>query len=97
MKRLVILLLFIFIAALGLLLALLNPYDVSFNYYLGELELPQAVLLVLTLILGALLGMVSNLAMLLGRRRELAKLRKRVKLQEQEIRNLREIPLRDLH
>lgn len=97
MKRLLILVLFIAVGVLGLFLAMLNPYDVSFNYYLGEIKLPIAVLLVLTLAVGSVIGMLSNLLLLFSRRREVRRLRRRIRLQEQEIRNLRDIPLRDLH
>ena len=81
----------------GLSFAVLNASPVHLNYYFGSRDVPLSVALVLTLLLGAVLGVVSSFGVVLKLRREIARLRKAVKLAEKEILNLRSIPIKDVH
>jgi putative membrane protein len=94
MKRVAIILLLLLIAIIGAVLANLNAGEVSFNYYFSSITLPLAVLLFLVLTTGALAGVLLSLGILLSVRNEKARINKRLKVCEQEIKNLREIPIK---
>lgn len=97
MKRLLFLITTLLLVLFGLSFASLNPEPVSLRYYFGELELPLSLLLSLVLAVGALLGMTVSLMLWLREKRRCALLQRRVRLSEKEIRNLREIPIKDSH
>ena len=63
--------------------------------YLGQLDVPLALLLVAALAVGALLGSLIGFGRVLRVRREMAKLRRESRATEEEVRNLRALPLRD--
>lgn len=80
-----------------LLFTLLNAELVSLNYYLGQVEQPLALILVVTFVAGALIGLLSSVVMIISARHEISKLRKQIKQTEQEVMNLRSIPIKDKH
>jgi len=89
-----------FIVVILLLVALftsLNADPVSLNYYLDKVEQPLALILVATFVVGALIGLLSSVVVILSARREVSKLRKQIKQTEQEVLNLRSIPIKDNH
>lgn len=94
MKRVVIILLLLLIAMVGAVIANLNADLISFNYYFSTITLPLAVLLFLALSTGALAGVLLTLGMVLKARRDRARIQKRLKMCEQEVKNLREIPIK---
>jgi putative membrane protein len=94
MKRALLLFLLLLIALLGSVLAHLNAELVSFNYYFSTLSLPLALLLFFVLAAGVLCGVLLSLGMVLHARRERAQLRRRLTMCEQEIKNLRDIPIK---
>ncbi len=81
------------IVALGAALAALNPDAVRFDYYFGNLQLSLALLMVLALAVGTLLGVLTGLFWALGLRRENLRLRRRLELSQQELTNLRTLPV----
>ena len=97
MLRIIRFIFLLLIVIVGLSFAVLNAETVSLNYYLGSWQAPLSLILVVALALGALFGVLACLSLLLGLKRELAKLRKAAKLSEQEVKNLRAIPLKGTH
>lgn len=97
MKRVLILIAIVVVAFLGLAFAVLNAGAVEVKYYLGTFSLPLALLLVITLLMGAILGGLASVGVALRQRRENGRLRKRMSLIEAEVKNLREMPIRDRH
>lgn len=97
MKRILAFIILLCFAAMGLGFTVLNAGDVHLNYYFGEAVLPLALIMVGTLAVGALLGLLAAAGMLMGRKHENSRLRRRLRLAEQEIHNLRELPVRDRH
>lgn len=97
MKRLLAITAIFIVGFIGLSFAVLNAGNVEFKYYLGTLSMPLALLLVVTLLLGVLLGGIACVGFILNQRRENRRLRKRLSLIETELKNLREIPIRDTH
>jgi len=83
------------IVLIGLSFAMENSHSVEFHYYVGSVQTPLAWLLVLTLLAGAVLGMIASLGVILRLRAELRRLRKQVAVAQEEVRNLRAIPIRN--
>lgn len=72
-----------------------NNHIVELNYYVGTVEVPLALLLVVTLSIGAILGFIASLRPLLSSRMEVARLKRSVKLSSQEVENLRSLPVKE--
>jgi len=81
----------------GIVFAVLNAENVQLNYYLGSVELPLSLILVVAMIIGALLGIFASLSFIIGSRRSASKLKHSVEVAEKEIANLRNIPIKDEH
>ena len=95
MSRLVSLILTAIFVLLGLAFAVVNAKPVELNYFLATREVPLAMVLVLTLTLGALMGIVFSLGMVIRLKRETLRLRRQIQLTEQEVVNLRTMPIKD--
>jgi putative membrane protein len=85
----------IILVVVGSAFAYLNSDGVSLNYYFGSQEMPLSLLLIITLIFGAILGMLSATGIILKLKRENASLRRKTKLVSEEVENLRAIPLKE--
>ncbi len=97
MKRALLFLLFIFLALISSVLTRLNLEPVTFNYYFASVDLSLAMLLMVVFICGALVGLMLTLGMSLSARSERRRLQRTLQLREQEIRNLRDIPIKGKH
>ena len=97
MLRLVYISLTLFIIIFGIVFAVLNAENVQLNYYLGTIELPLSLVLVLAMIIGAILGIFASLSFIIGSRRSASKLKRSVEVAEKEIVNLRNIPIKNEH
>ncbi|HKJ77164.1 MAG TPA: LapA family protein [Gammaproteobacteria bacterium] len=95
MKRLLVFLFILVVVVLGLGFAVLNAESVAVNFYFGTLQAPLSMVVVLAMVVGALLGVAASLKMVLAQRRRAGKLQHQVQLAEQELKNLREIPIKD--
>ena len=90
--------LFLFIIILlGVTFATLNSQVVILNYYIGHHPLPLSLLLVSVFAIGCLLGVLVTVWLLIKTKIQNRHLRKKLKLVEKEVENLRAIPLRDQH
>ncbi|NIR59176.1 MAG: LapA family protein [Gammaproteobacteria bacterium] len=97
MARLIGWILAVVLLVLGLTFAVLNAEPVEVKYYFGGVRLPLAVLLVSTLIAGALLGVAASLVVIVRQRRRIAHLKRQVRVTEKELMNLRNMPIKDAH
>jgi len=97
MSRLVSVVLVFILAILGLAFAAINAKPVELNYFLATREVPLAMTLVLTLVFGALVGLLFSLGMVIRFKRETLRLRRQIRIVEQEVTNLRNIPIKDAH
>lgn len=97
MLRLVYLFMALFVVILGVAFSVLNADYVTLHYYLGSIELPLSLILVLAMIVGATLGVFASLSFIIGSRRKSAKLKRTVEAAEKEILNLRNIPIKNQH
>ena len=85
-----------FVAMLcGLFFGLLNAAPVKVDYYFGARELPLALVLVITLLAGAVCGVLATLGVIFRNNREISRLRKEVKIAGKELSNLRALPYQD--
>lgn len=95
MKRIILLITLLLFAALAAVFASLNLELVRIDYYLASAQLPLALLLFITLLLGVLVGVLACTVLLYSNMMERRRLRKQLVLCQQEIRNLRDIPIKD--
>jgi putative membrane protein len=93
MVRIVSLLFVLVIVIFGMTFAILNPDSVTINYYLGHYTLPLSLLLVLVFAGGCLVGMTAGLWLLVKAKIQSYRLQHRLTLAEEEVANLRAIPL----
>lgn len=87
----------IVIIALGVSFATLNSGVVTLNYYLGHKVMPLSFLLVSVFATGCLLGLLVGLGIVVRLKVKNYRLRRRLRLAEKEVVNLRAIPLQDRH
>lgn len=97
MIRALLLFLLILLAIATSVMIRLNLEPVIFNYYFGSLELPLSLLIIIALTSGTVVGLVLTIGLALSTRAERRRLRRTLHLREQEIRNLRDIPIKDRH
>lgn len=97
MSRLISFVLVLTLVLFGLAFAVINAKPVELNYFLATREVPLAMTLVLTLVCGALIGLLFSMGMVIRLKRETLRLRRQIRLAEQEVSNLRNIPIKDVH
>ncbi len=95
MGRVLSAILILVVLVLTISFSVINAHSVVINYYFGTSELPLALLLVLAVVAGALLGVAAVITMVLRLRLEVARLRRNAKITEKEISNLRSMPLKE--
>lgn len=96
MQRVIGSLLLLVLLVIGLSFSFLNAHSVTLQYYFGAQSAPLSFVIVAALIFGAILGVLASLGVILRQRREIARLRREVRVHEQEVANLRNIPLKDV-
>jgi len=83
------------ILILGVTFAILNAAPVAVHYYIGSQQLPLSLLLVMSFGIGLLIGLLVlgfNILRLKAKNRGL---RKQLRVAEEEINNLRALPVKD--
>lgn len=85
----------IILIIIGISFAGLNAEPITLNYYIGTAILPLSLLLVLVLISGCVLGLLGSVIPYFKLKRANRHLRQRLKLVEEEVANLRAIPLKN--
>lgn len=91
----IIVLLCIFV--LALLLAYANGTTVVLDYLMGSIRVHLSSALLAAAVIGWLLGLLSSLAVIFRLKREAWRLKRSVRDAEAEIRNLRNLPLKNDH
>jgi len=85
------------IALLGVIFAILNAETVQVNYYFGSKDTPLSLAIILSMLLGAILGLFASLGLILKSKREVSKYKRLADTAEKEIANLRAIPIKNQH
>ncbi len=96
MKRIILWLFIILVVLFGITFSVLNAELVTLDYYFSEIKIPLSIVVVTSLAFGILLGIATSVLVSLKTRRELSRLRKKLKNKELEISNMRAIPVQDL-
>ena len=97
MRRILTIIIFIIVFAVGIAFSAINNDSITINYYLGTLSLPLSIVVVLSIILGIILGALAIFSGSLKLRYENRRLHKKLETSEQEINSLRILPLTDEH
>jgi len=87
----------VLIALLGVIFAILNAEPVQFNYYFGSTQTPFSLAIVIAMLVGAMLGLLAGLGMIMKAKRQVSRLRRSAEITEKEIANLRAIPIKNQH
>ncbi len=96
MGRFLMWILVLLVLGAGLSFGVLNAQAVPLRYYLGSTEVPLSLALAVAFAGGVLLGIVACMGGMIRQRREIARLRKAVRVAEQEVENLRTLPIKDV-
>lgn len=83
------------VAFLGLVFALLNAQKVPFDYYFGTREIPLAFIIAVAVAFGALLGVTASLSLVVRAKRQSAGFRKNASVAEKELAQLRAFSIND--
>lgn len=97
MLRWLILILLLCVFVVALLLAYANGGIVTVSYLAGEIHMHLSSALLGAAVIGWLLGLLSSLAVIFRLKREAWKLKRSIRDSEAEIRNLRNLPLKNDH
>ncbi len=87
----------ILVILIGITFAALNPQRITLNYYLDTKSVHLPLMVLTTLVIGAVLGVIAMLPVLLKTKSVTRRYKHRVKQVEQEVQNLRNIPIKDSH
>lgn len=85
------------IALFGIIFAILNSDSVEFHYYFGSQPIPFSLAIIIAMLIGAVLGLLASLGIIIKAKRQVAKLKRTVEVTEKEIVNLRAIPIKNQH
>ncbi|MGH8371433.1 MAG: LapA family protein [Gammaproteobacteria bacterium] len=97
MLRWIAIIIFLCVFAVALLFAYANGNTVQVSYLIGDLRVHLSSALLGAAIIGWLLGLLSSLAVIFRLKREAWKLKRSIRDAEAEIRNLRNLPLKNDH
>jgi putative membrane protein len=95
MVRLLGFLLLLVLVVLGLSFAVLNAEPVALNYYFGYRDIPLSMIVVLSLVAGALIGVLVSLGMILRLKQQAARLRRKLRTAEKDAEHLRILPAKE--
>lgn len=80
-----------------ILFSILNSQHIYIDYYIGNVNIYLPLLILIGLVIGAVLGSIAMLPIVFKARAAARKLKRSIKQSQQEINNLRTIPVKDNH
>tara|TARA_B100001250_G_C19711088_1_gene749214 strand:- start:376 stop:663 length:288 start_codon:yes stop_codon:yes gene_type:complete len=89
------LILIIVVLLLGLAFHVKNHQLVTLNYYIGEIQLPFSIIIILMICVGVFLGILVSIPIIIRNKKFCNRLEKEIKKREKEINNFRVIPKKD--
>lgn len=96
MFRILVIVLVVLATCLGISVGYFNAQPIRFNYLAGEIELPLIALIIGEFILAVLLTLALCAGRMMRLRADIRRLRKQLGNAETELKNLRNIPLKDV-
>ena len=97
MARLFRFVVYLVVALLALVFALLNAQPTQFNYYYGQWEIPLSLIIAIAIAVGAVLGVVASMGIVIKTKRQSTVHRRSAEIAEKELSKLRALPLKDKH
>jgi len=82
----------IVLVVFGLSFAVLNAEPVSLNYYFGYRDIPLSMVVVLSLAVGAVIGLLAGMGMILRLRQQVGGLRRKLQSAEKHTDQLHILP-----
>jgi putative membrane protein len=95
MRRVIGLVIALVIIFFGLSFSVLNAQRVGLDFYFGRADVPLSMILFVALTLGAVLGVMASIGLVIRQRREVVRLRRRVGDAQKELTELRKLPIRN--
>lgn len=95
--RIIITAFWLIIALIVIFFATANSHSLLINFYFTQVTVYLPLLLFITLVIGAILGILAMIPIVIRNKSRHRKLKQRVKQAEQEVQNLRTIPVKDTH
>lgn len=95
MRRVAALIILLLSVAVGVSFAVINADPVKVDFYFGQSQMALSMLLVLALALGAVLGVIASLGLVLRLKTDNAKLRRDARVAKKEVSNLRTLAIRE--
>ncbi len=86
---------FIIVILLGISFAVLNADAVKLDYYFGTTSMALSLVIVIAFAIGVILGIVVSLFLILRLKGQNARLRRQIHTTEKEVKNLRNLPIKD--
>ena len=94
-KRYFSIILFLLIFIVSLVFFLKNNQVVTFNYLVASRDISLSFLLFISIAIGALLGVLARLPKIIGLKQRISRLEKQVEASDEELNNLRVMPMKD--
>jgi putative membrane protein len=88
---------YLLLILVGVTFAALNASSVQVNFYIKTVTMPISVLMTIVLGIGVLLGLFLFITRYWRLKVDYVKIKNQLKLTEKEIKNLRDIPLKNQH
>ncbi|MEA2079498.1 MAG: LapA family protein [Pseudomonadota bacterium] len=85
----------IVLVVFGLSFAVLNAEPVSLNYYFGYHDIPLSMVVVLSLAVGAVIGILVSMGMILRLKQQLGGLRRKLQTAEKRADQLHILPVKE--
>ncbi|BAN69005.1 LapA family protein [endosymbiont of unidentified scaly snail isolate Monju] len=95
MRSLIKLIVAVLLMVLGAAFAIVNEQPVELDLYFVAVNMPLSMILLLAIGGGILLGSLASFLYFVKIRKENANLRRQARLAEQEVKNLRSLPIND--
>ncbi|GAB4509968.1 MAG: hypothetical protein Tsb0026_11060 [Sulfuricaulis sp.] len=97
MKRIIYTILAILVLLIGIAFAIQNKQAIELNYYFGlKWSGPLSLALLTSFTIGVVAGYLASLRMVVRMQRQLVQARKEIRHIEQEVINLRALPIKDV-
>jgi len=97
MARLISFVILLFILIVGIYFGLLNAEPVTINYYFGSYDMPLSLVMVVSVLLGALLGAVASIGIVFKMRKRINRLKKEMRAHERDLANTRALSTEQGH
>lgn len=95
--RIFMIVLYLLLILVGVSFAALNAGPVQVNFYISKVTMPISVLMTVSLGVGLLIGVILFLLRYWRLKMDYVKIKNQLKLSEKEVKNLRDIPLKNQH